>query len=69
MGKTVTWLTVTLSPQESAKLKNLAEQTERSQGGVIRRLLGLADLPEGRRLLGIIEPITEGVNDPQEARA
>lgn len=59
--------TLRLSATESARLANLAEQTGRSQGATIRRLLLLADLPVARALLGDSQPIPR--DDSQEVTA
>lgn len=48
-----------LAPDEAAKLRRLASQTQRTRSAIIRRLLLVADLPEARQLLGIAEPKTE----------
>ena len=48
--------TLRLSKAESDRLASLAKLTGRSQGATLRRLLLLADLPEGRRLLGDPQP-------------
>jgi len=45
--------TVRLTPAERAKLQKLADESGRKPGNVLRRLLGLSDLPEARRILGL----------------
>lgn len=43
---------IRFEPQEYKTLDNLARETGRSKGGVVRRLIKLAELPEAKRLLG-----------------
>jgi hypothetical protein len=44
--------TVRMKTIEMERLRDLANQTGRSRGAVMRRLLSLAETPEGRRVLG-----------------
>lgn len=47
------FFTVQLDAKEREILSRLADETERSRGAVVRRLITLAaDLPEARRALG-----------------
>ena len=44
--------TVRMKTTEMKRLQDLANQTGRSRGAVVRRLLILAETPEARQLLG-----------------
>ena len=54
---------VRLTDKEREKLEKIAKETDRSQGSVIRRLLELADCPEGRLLLGIRESVNPNATE------
>ena len=62
--RTTDYFTVILKPAELPALDRLAKDTGRSKGAVIRRLLTLAGLPEGRRLLGELPTLA---GDPVQA--
>ena len=62
--RTTDFFTLRLPPTEWAALDRLAKDTGRSKGAVIRRLLALAGLPEGRRLLGELPTLA---GDPAQA--
>lgn len=48
---------IRLKKGERLHLERLAESTGRIPADVIRRLLLIADIPEVRRALGVLEPI------------
>lgn len=57
------------SEVERARLQRIADQTGRTPASVLRRLLDLAELPEGRRLLGAAVSDPNQVGDPQPQEA
>jgi predicted DNA-binding protein len=54
---------VRLSDRERERLQQIAKESGRSKGSVVKRLLELTDIPEVQRLLGI----REGVKSPDAA--
>jgi hypothetical protein len=58
---------VRLTEEERKRLQRLADDSGRSPASVFRRLLTIAELPEGRRLLGMLasDPLRES---PQEVQ-
>ena len=59
------FFTVKLQPAEMQALDDLAKATDRRRSEVFRRLLALANTPQGRRLLG--EPAKAAKNEPIKA--
>lgn len=51
---------IRMTRQERAAFQRLAEESGRTVGSVVRRLLTLTDLPEAQRLLGVPASDLEG---------